>query len=508
VSTASAAPPSAGSGDPAVALVIVLAAGAGTRMRSSLPKVLHPLAGRPLLWHALSAVGELSPAETIAVVGSGREQVGDYLRAAHPDVRIVVQAEQRGTGHAVASALQGRAVPSGTVLVSYGDVPLLTPDTLRALVSAHTASHAAVTVLTAEVDDPAGYGRIVRTADGGFAAIVEHRDATAEQLAVSEINSGVYAFDGETLAGLLPRLSPSNAAGEQYLTDVVGLAKQDGRSVGTVQAAEAGEIEGVNDRVQLADLARRLNDRLVRRLQLSGVTVLDPATTWLHAGVEVGPDTVLHRNTSLEAGTVVGAGCVIGPDTTLIGCSVADGATVLRSHCEQAVIGERAAVGPFTYLRPAAELAAGAKTGAFVEVKKSIIGPGAKVPHLAYVGDAEIGAGSNLGAGTITANYDGVTKSRTVVGRESFVGSNSTLVAPVSVADGAYVAAGSTITGNVGPGDLGIARSRQKEIPNWVLRRRSGTPSESAALTARSAAQPDTAPDADSTAAAGKDLRS
>ncbi len=469
-----------------LAAVLVLAAGAGTRMKSAFPKVLHPIAGRPLISHALLAAAALEPDELVAVIGHGRDRVAEFLTANHPDVRQVVQLDQRGTGHAVAVALGNRR-PTGTVVVTYGDTPLLSTRTLRSLLAAHHAEGNAVTVLTAVVGDPHGYGRIVR--DGGqVAAIVEHKDATSAQQTINEINSGVYAFDGSLLADMLPRLSPANVQGELYLTDVIGLARGEGHRVGAVAASDPVETEGVNDRVQLARLARVLNDRLIEAAQRAGVTVMDPATTWMHADVVVGRDTVLHPGSSLEAGTVVGENAVIGPDTTLSGCQVGDGATVLRSHCVGAQIGPRASVGPYTYLRPGAVLEEKAKAGGYVEIKNSVLRRGAKVPHLSYVGDAEIGAGSNIGAGVITANYDGVTKSRTVVGENAFVGTDSTLVAPVTIGDGAYVAAGSTVTDDVAPGDLGIARGRQTAISGWVFRKRAETAS---AASARKAAEPD-----------------
>lgn len=464
-----------------LAAVIVLAAGAGTRMRSALPKVLHPLAGRPLLDHAVRAAAALAPADLVVVVGHGREQVSAYLHAEHPGVRQAVQAEQLGTGHAVSRALDGRPTPAGTVLVTYGDVPLLTTATLTELLAEHHRSGHGVTILTAQLADPTGYGRIVRDGRGAVTAIVEQRDADPGQQRITEINSGIYAFDGPALAAALPRLTGDNAAGERYLTDVVALLVGAGRSVGTVAAEDPVQTEGVNDRVQLSTLARTLNDRLIRALQLSGVTVLDPATTWVHADVTVGPDTVLLPHTSLEAGTTVGSQCSIGPDTTLAGCRVADGATVLRSHCTGAVIGERSRVGPFTFLRPGSLLADGAKVGAYVEVKSSTVGPGAKVPHLTYIGDASIGAGTNIGAGAITANYDGAAKYPTVIGEQVFIGTNATLVAPLRIGDGAFVAAGSTVTTDVAPGDLAIGRARQSIIRGWIARRRPGTPADRAA---------------------------
>jgi bifunctional UDP-N-acetylglucosamine pyrophosphorylase/glucosamine-1-phosphate N-acetyltransferase len=403
-------------------------------------------------------------------------------------VVTAVQDEQLGTGHAAACALAITGSLTGTVLITYGDVPLLQTATLIALADEHAASGNAVTVLTAMVSDPTGYGRIIRGTGGELVGIVEQQDASAEQRAIREINSGVYAFDGGVLTDALGRLSDANAAGERYLTDVVGIARDDGRRVGSIQAADAVETEGINDRVQLAELAKVLNARLVRRAQLGGVTVHDPATTWIHADVTIGADTEILPGTQLQAGTTIGSGCSIGPDTTLIACTVADGASVLRSHCHGASIGPDATVGPFSYLRPDAVLHEGSKAGAFVEIKKSTVGAGSKVPHLSYVGDTTIGVGANIGAGTITANYDGDHKFATVIGDHAFIGSDSTLVAPVTIADGAYVAAGSTITEDLGPGALGIARGRQHSAPGWVLRRRIGSKSAASAQAALASA--------------------
>ncbi len=485
-----ASSPGPSSQRPSVTAVIILAAGAGTRMRSSRPKVLHPLAGRPLLWHAIRAAAAAAPQHLIAVIGHGRDAVEEYLAGATdlPTVTRAVQDRQLGTGHAVDCALTEVGRLTGTVLVTYGDVPLLRGQTLVDLAAAHHAAGNAVTVLTAEVQDPSGYGRVVRDSTGAVTGIVEHADATAEQREIAEINSGVYAFDGEVLAEALGRLSGANAQGERYLTDVLSLAKSDGRPVGTVLAGDPGEIEGVNDRVQLSDMARRLNDRLVRAAQLSGVSILDPATTWLHADVTIGQDSELRPGTFLESGTAIGSGCVIGPDTTLVACTVADGATVVRSHGHRAVIGTDAKVGPFSHLRPGSVLHDRAEVGAFVEVKAATIGVGAKAHHLAYLGDASIGAGANIGAGVITANYDGIRKSTTVIGEQSFIGSNATLVAPVTVADGSYVAAGSTVTEDVAPGEMSVARGRQHHSPGWVLRRRADTRAADAALAASEAA--------------------
>ncbi len=466
-----------------ISAVIVLAAGAGTRMKSSRPKVLHELAGKPMLWHALKAAAALEPERLVAVLGHGRDVVTDFLAGSDdlPPVVLAVQDQQKGTGHACACALEVTGDLTGTVLVTYGDVPLLRPETLQALAGEHATSRNAVTVLTAVLPDPTGYGRILRGDGGELVGIVEQKDADSPQRGIQEINSGVYAFDGAVLTEALGRLSDANAAGERYLTDVIGIAKSDGRPVGSVTSTDAVETEGINDRVQLADLARVLNARLVRKAQLAGVTFHDPATTWIHADVTIGTDTEILPGTQLHAGTTVGSGCSIGPDTTLIACSVADGASVVRSHCQGATIGPGATVGPFSYLRPETVLMAGSKVGAYVEVKKSTIGTGSKVPHLSYIGDTTIGSGANIGAGTITANYDGDHKYPTTIGDHVFVGSDSTLVAPVTLQDGAYVAAGSTITTDLGPGDLGIARGRQHSVDGWVLRKRIGSKAATAA---------------------------
>ena len=460
-----------------ITAVIVLAAGAGTRMKSNRPKVLHELAGKPMLWHALKAAAGLAPAQLVAVLGHGRDVVTQFLAESEslPPVSTAIQDRQRGTGHACACALKVTGELTGTVLVTYGDVPLLRTETLRSLATEHVTSGNAVTVLTAVVRDPVGYGRILRDDSGDLLGIVEDKDADQAQLAITEINSGVYAFDGAVLTDALARLSDANAAGEQYLTDVVGIAKSDGLRVGSATAPDAIETEGINDRVQLAVLARVLNARLVRAAQLSGVTVHDPATTWLHADVSIGSDTEILPGTQLQAGTTIGTGCSVGPDTTLIACTVHDGASVVRSHCHGATIGPGAKVGPYSYLRPDTVLLTGSKVGAYVEVKKSTVGPGSKVPHLSYIGDTTIGCGVNVGAGTITANYDGEHKYPTTIGDHVFVGSDSTLVAPLTLQDGAYVAAGSTITQDLGPGDLGIARGRQHSVDGWVLRKRTGS---------------------------------
>ena len=454
------------------AAVVVLAAGEGTRMRSRTPKVLHRLAGRTMLGHVVTAARALAPEHLLVVVGHAREQVSAHLREVDAAARPVVQEQQNGTGHAVRVALDGLEHLAGTVVVVPGDAPLLTAQTLQRLVREHEATGAATTLLTALLDDPTGYGRVVRAADGTVLRVVEHKDADEAVRTVREVATSVYAFSAGPLRDALSRLSTDNAQGEEYLTDVVGLHREAGLGLHAVVADDARETAGVNDRAQLAATARDLRDRLVAAHLRAGVAVLDPATTWVDADVVLEPDVTVRPGVQLHRGTVVRRGATVGPDTTLTACEVGEDASVVRTHGEGAVVGPRATVGPFSYLRPGARLGEGAKVGAYVEVKASEIGAGSKVPHLAYVGDATIGARSNLGAGTIVVNYDGHDKHRTTVGDDVRIGSNNSLVAPVTVHDGAYTAAGSAITEDVPPGALGIGRARQRSIEGWVARRR------------------------------------
>ncbi len=452
-----------------VAAVIVLAAGEGTRMRSGTPKVLHALGGRSMIEHVTAVAAGLDPDHLLVVVGHAREQVAAVLP---PGARAIVQDQQLGTGHAVRVALEAVAHLDGTVIVVPGDAPLLTAQTLRRLVEAHQRTAAATTMLTARVPDPTGYGRVVRDASGQVTRVVEHKDADAATLAVDEVATSVYAFAAGPLREALDRLGTDNAQGELYLTDVVELHRKAGLAVGAQVADDPDETRGVNDRTQLAELARLLRDRTVLAHQRAGVAFLDPQTAWVDVDVVLDPDVTIAQGVQLHGRTVVRRGAVVGPDTTLIDCEVGEDASVLRSHCVGAVIGPAATVGPFTYLRPGAVLGRGAKTGAYVEVKASTIGAGSKVPHLAYVGDATVGARSNIGAGTIVVNYDGQGKHRTSVGDDVRIGSNNVLVAPVTVHDGAYTAAGSAITEDVPAGALGVGRAKQRIIEGWVARRR------------------------------------
>jgi bifunctional UDP-N-acetylglucosamine pyrophosphorylase/glucosamine-1-phosphate N-acetyltransferase len=476
--------------------VVVLAAGEGTRMKSSIPKVLHAVGGRSLVHHAVVAAAEMEPDHLVVVVGHGRDEVTAHLAEVAPKAATVVQEQQLGTGHAMQVALEAMPRFDGTVVVTYGDVPLLTAEVLQGLLDAHAAHGDAVTVLTAHLGDPTGYGRVLRGEHDQVVGIVEQKDATEEQRAVREVNSGVYAFDAETLRSGLGRLDTDNAQGELYLTDVVAHAVADGARVGALAVQDTWAVEGVNDRVQLAAVHRELNRRTLEHWMRAGVAVVDPATTWVDADVTLDSDVVLEPNTLLRGRTSVATGAVVGPNCLLVDTEVGAGARVSNATTYGAVVGPDATVGPYTFLRPGTRLGRGAKAGGFVEIKASDLADGAKVPHLSYVGDATIGEGTNIGAGTIVANYDGVAKSRTSVGRHSFVGSDSVLVAPVEIADGAYVAAGSTITERVGPGELAVARGRQRNIAGWVARRRKGTRTAAAAEQAEQVEQADAPQDA------------
>jgi bifunctional UDP-N-acetylglucosamine pyrophosphorylase / glucosamine-1-phosphate N-acetyltransferase len=473
-----------------VAAVVILAAGEGTRMKSSRSKLLHEIAGHSMLSYAVTAATTVQPEHIVVVVGYLRDQVEAHLAEIAPHVLTAVQEEQLGTGHAVQVALGQLADLTGDVIVTMGDVPMLTGETLRALLLEHRQRNAAATVLTADVPDPTGYGRILRDSEGMIIGIVEHRDADDTQLEITEINSGIYVFDAATLRSALTELAPSNDQGELYLTDVLTVLREAGNQVGAYFIDDVWQTEGINDRIQLSRMNAELNRRILERWMREGVTVVDPASTWIHASVDLAPDVILLPGTSLEGATSVGAGARIGPDTTLIDVEVGENAVVTRTQASLSVIGPGANVGPFAHLRPGTTLGAAGKIGTFVETKNARMGAGAKAPHLSYLGDAVIGEGANIGAGVIFANYDGLTKSTTTVGAHSFVGSNSVLAAPVEVADGTYIAAGSTITGDVGPGDLAVARSRQRNVPGWVARRRPGTKTARAAEAAQEQKEP------------------
>jgi bifunctional UDP-N-acetylglucosamine pyrophosphorylase/glucosamine-1-phosphate N-acetyltransferase len=468
------------------AAVIVLAAGEGTRMKSKLPKVLHEINGRSMLGHVLSAARDLSPQHSVVVVGHARDQVRAHLAEAAPEALTAVQEEQNGTGHAVRMAVEDLAAQgvklTDTVILTCGDTPLLRAETLAGLVAEHEREGNAVTVLSARVPDPHGYGRIVRDEHGAFTRIVEHADATPDQHGIDEINSGMYAFDGALLSSVVQRLSTDNAKGEEYITDAVALLRGDGHRVGAWAAEDWHEVQGVNDRVQLSEARRVLNDRLLREHMRAGVTVVDPATTWVDAQVRIGRDAVIEPDTRLLGETVIGEDAHVGPGATLENTVVGEGARVRETTADRAEIGPNATVGPYTYLRPGTRLAERAKAGAFVEVKNSNIGAGSKVPHLTYVGDADIGVGSNIGCSSVFVNYDGVDKHRSVIGDHVRLGSDNTFVAPVRVGDGAYSGAGAVIRDDVPPGALAVSEgNRQRNVEGWTVRKRPGTAAAEAA---------------------------
>ena len=469
--------------------VVVLAAGAGTRMKSDRQKTLHEIGGRSLLSHSLHAAAGIHPSQLVAVVGHQRDQVAPAVEAIademQVEIRQAVQEEQNGTGHAVQVGLTAIPDFDGTVVVTNGDVPLLTPETLEALVDKHEQEHAAVTVLSLDFEDPTGYGRIIRGEAGDVLEIVEEKDATDEQRKVKEVNSGVFAFDGAVLRSALERITPDNAQGEFYITDVLGIARHDGLRVAAFTAPDARELAGVNDRVQLAEAGKELNRRLVEKAMRAGATVIDPATTWIGVEVEIGRDVIIHPNTQLWGSTVIGDGAVIGPDTTLTDMEVGVRAKVVRTQGELGVIGEEATVGPFTYIRPGTELGARGKLGGFVESKNAKIGEGSKVPHLTYIGDATVGRESNIGASSVFANYDGVNKHHTTIGNYCRTGSDTMFVAPVTIGDGAYTGAGTVVTEDVPAGALAIKEGRQRNIEGWVEKRRPGTEAAEAAKQAR-----------------------
>ncbi|MGW0331199.1 bifunctional UDP-N-acetylglucosamine diphosphorylase/glucosamine-1-phosphate N-acetyltransferase GlmU [Streptomyces sp. NPDC003011] len=465
------------------AAVVVLAAGEGTRMKSATPKVLHEICGRSLVGHVLAAARELRPEHLVVVVGHAREQVTAHLAGTDTDVRTAVQERQNGTGHAVRMALEELGGPvDGTVVVVCGDTPLLTGGTLGRLAATHSADGNAVTVLTAEVPDATGYGRIVRDGvSGAVTAIVEHKDASEAQRAVREINSGVFAFDGQLLADALGKVRTDNSQGEEYLTDVLGILREAGHRVGACVAGDHREIAGINNRVQLSEARRILNDRLLERAMLAGVTVIDPATTWIDVTVTFEQDAVVHPGTQLHGSTHLGRGAEVGPNSRLTHTRVGAGARVDNTVADSAEVGPEATVGPYAYLRPGTRLGLRSKVGTYVETKNATIGEGTKVPHLSYVGDATIGEYTNIGAASVFVNYDGQDKHHTTVGSHCRTGSDNMFVAPVTVGDGAYTAAGSVITKDVPPGSLAVARGQQRNIEGWVARKRPGSAAAKAA---------------------------
>lgn len=462
--------------------VIVLAAGKGTRFKSEKPKVMHEICGKSMLHHALIQSCATEPGYVVAVAKHQFERVSDHVAELERGIVVVEQSDRKGTGAAVESGLA--AIPDtvdGTVVVTCGDVPLLTAETIHDLVAAHEADGNAVTIGTAVWEDPTGYGRVIRDDQGLVDRIVEQADANPDELAVTETNSGIYAFALSDLREFLPQITDENAQGEYYLTDVAKLCREAKRPVGAFRIKNVEETLGVNDRVQLADRQRLMNQRTLNNLMVSGVTIHDPNTTWVDTDVIIDQDVTLLPGVQIHGKSLIKSGAIIGPDCTLTDVQVGEKAVLERVHAKEAHLGDEVTVGPFAYLRPGTVLGVKGKIGTFVETKKADIGPGAKIPHLSYVGDATIGEGTNIGAASVFVNYDGINKHHTTIGKHCRTGSDNMFVAPVTVADGAYTAAGTVVRKDVPAGALALNVAPQRNLPGWVAQKRPGTVSAEAA---------------------------
>ena len=450
-------------------VAVILAAGKGTRMRSSLPKVLHKVAGKPMLDHVLQAAETAGADKKVVVAGFASEQVAAFVG---PRADIVVQAEQLGTGHAVLQTASLLRDYHGTVMIICGDTPLLDGEELKAFYRKHLAAKAAATVLTAVVSEPDGYGRVLRNAAGNVTAIVEEKDTTDEEKAICEINTGIYCIESPLLFEALSSITCSNAQGEYYLTDVLASLDRMGQKVAGVTTGDTDMILGINSRRQLAEAEAIMRRRVLDRLMDEGVTIMDPASTFIEPTVEIGRDSIIYPFTWLEGCTKIGPESEIGPQVRLTDVLVGSGSKLQFVYGHDCLVGSKATIGPYVHLRPDTVIEEGVKLGNFVEVKNSHIGSGSKVPHLSYIGDSDVGSGVNIGCGCVTVNYDGRQKHRTVIEDGAFIGCNSNLVAPVTIGEGAYVAAGSTVTKNVPSGDLGVARAKQSNIKGWAAKRR------------------------------------
>jgi bifunctional UDP-N-acetylglucosamine pyrophosphorylase/glucosamine-1-phosphate N-acetyltransferase len=463
-----------------IELVVVLAAGEGTRMKSKNSKVLHEIAGRSIIHNLLNSVEPLSPKNLTVVVGAHKDEVIDHLAEVAPKAKTVIQDKRNGTGGAAQLALAEHK-GDGTILILAGDTPLLTTQTLQEFLAVHQSEKNIASVLTALLPDPTGYGRIVRSEGSVILKIIEEKDATDSEKEIDEINTGVYLFDIKALREVIGKLKNNNSQKELYLTDAISLLNSNGSNAHAILSNDYTETLGINDRTQLAECAAIMRGRINNQHMLNGVTIIDPTTTWIDADVKIEADVVIYPGTSITGESKVKSGAIIGPRTTLNSCTVAEGAKVVESNCTDSEIGKEVKVGPFTYLRKGTVLANESKAGAFVEIKNSTLGKGSKVNHLSYVGDAQIGEETNVGAATVFVNYDGEKKHQTKVGNQVRIGSNTMLVAPVTVGDGAYTAAGSVINEDVPAGAIGIGRARQVNILGWVLRKRKESKSAAAA---------------------------
>lgn len=449
-------------------VAIILAAGKGTRMKSRLPKVLHGVCGRPMLEHVIGAAVGAGISRNIVVIGHGSDMVRESVKL---DVAWVEQTEQLGTGHAVMQAERLLTDFTGSILVLCGDTPLISPDTLQRLLQKHKESGNSVSVLTADVGDSSGYGRIIRDGDGAVTQIVEHRDASGDQLKINEINTGIYCFAAKELFTALQTISPANAQGEYYLTDVISVIAGSGGRTGAVKVEDALEIMGINDRVQLAAAETLMRRKILTAHMTAGVTIIDPDNTYIGSEVIIGCDSIVYPGTVMEGNCCFGENSILGPYSRLTNVKAGNAVTVQNSVITDTSVGNGVTIGPFAYIRPGTVLGDNVKVGDFVEIKNSVVEKGSKVPHLSYVGDAHIGERVNIGAGTITCNYDGTEKWKTSIGNNAFIGSNTNLVAPVTVGENAIVGAGSTVTKNVPDGALCIERAKQKVYPEWTTRK-------------------------------------
>jgi len=463
-----------------IELVVVLAAGEGTRMKSKSAKVLHEIAGRTIIENLLAAVQPLAAKNLTVVVGSHKDEVIEHLAKIAPKAKTVFQEKRNGTGGAAQLALASHK-GDGTVLILAGDTPLLTTQTLQEFIEVHQTQKNKASVLTALLPDPTGYGRIIRGDDGVILKIVEEKDATESEKDIDEINTGVYLFESKVLSAVISKIQSNNSQKELYLTDVISLLNDQKESVHAIVSNNYTETLGINDRTQLAEVTAIMRDRINNQHMLAGVSIIDPTTTWIDAGVKIEADVVIYPSSAISGETVIKSGAIIGPRTTLVDCEVGSGASVIESFATKSVIGDGAKVGPYTYLRKGTVLDSDSKAGAFVEIKNSTVGKGSKVAHLSYVGDAQIGQESNIGAATVFVNYDGEKKHQTKIGDQVRIGSDTMLVAPVTIGDGAYTAAGSVINEDVPAGAIGIGRARQVNILGWVLKKRKDSKSAAAA---------------------------
>ncbi|GAA3411764.1 bifunctional UDP-N-acetylglucosamine diphosphorylase/glucosamine-1-phosphate N-acetyltransferase GlmU [Paenibacillus hodogayensis] len=451
-------------------LGVVLAAGQGKRMKSKLYKVLHPVCGKPMVGHVLDVLDTVQTDRKVVIVGHGAEQVKTYVG---DRAEFALQAEQLGTGHAVSMAGPLLEQEDGITVVICGDTPLIRPDSLEAMIRLHREQGAAATLMSATLDVPQGYGRIVRNEQGHVVRIVEQKDCTPEQDAIAEINAGTYCFDNRKLFAALAQVTNNNAQNEYYFTDVIGILREQGEKVLGYCTTDPSEWIGVNDRIALSEAEKYMRERINRQHMANGVTLIDPASTYIEKGVVIGADTVIHPGTALRGRTIVGEDCTFGPHCDVTDTVIGNGVHITQSVLSGAEVGDGSTVGPFAYLRPGAKLAGKVKIGDFVEIKNAFLDEGVKVSHLSYIGDAEVGKNVNIGCGAITVNYDGFNKHRTIIGDDAFVGSNVNLVAPLTVGKGAFLVAGSTITHNVDDNDMAVARERQVNKPGYADKMRS-----------------------------------